>query len=157
MTKDLTTSFHFLCRNDLWKREKPYSLKFIPKADFPKNNGQRAQKDGILVEDIRGRESNFSFEKNGFAIMRIDDSRMTYSDFDNPDIINAIYLKQIAHGLQELLGAERVQIFDCLVLFMGNHTFGRSYVNSTTAPECEKTLLNRQWQQLASLPAVLQT
>lgn len=115
MTKDLTTSFHFLCRDDLWKHEKPYSLKFIPKADFPKNNGQRAQKDGIIVEDIRGRESEFSFEKNGFAIMRLGESHMTYSDFDNSDIINAIYLKQIALGLQELLGARRVQIFDCLL------------------------------------------
>lgn len=116
MNKDLTTSFHFLCRDDQWKHEKPYSLKFIPKADFPKTNGQRAQKDGILVEDIRGRESEFSFQKNGFAIMRLGEIHMSRSDFDNPDIVNAIYLKQIAVGLQELLGAQRVQIFDCLVL-----------------------------------------
>lgn len=115
MYKNVVTSFYSLPKDSLWEEEKPYTLKFQPVGDFPGTNRERVEKKGILVEDIRGRESLFSIDRNGFAIMRLKDPTMTYQDFHDDEKVKSLYLKTVAEELKNFLGARRVQIFDFVV------------------------------------------
>jgi hypothetical protein len=115
MGKDVIASFYFLPKDPLWEKEKPYTLKFQPAEKFPGTNGARVEVKEILVEDIRGRESSFSMDKNGFAVMKLENLGMTYDDFHDDSKVESVYLKNLAGGLKAFLGAKRVQIFDFVV------------------------------------------
>ncbi|KAF2124978.1 putative CmcJ-like methyltransferase [Dothidotthia symphoricarpi CBS 119687] len=107
------TSMYLLERNPLWKSVKPYDLKFSPPEGFPKSNAVPRKHDGIQVEDIRGREHEFSLAKNGFALIPMDVS-MSVQDFENfnGDELSSRFFKPVADSLKIFLGAERVQVFD---------------------------------------------
>ena len=121
----LASFFFFLPRSSRWQKEKPYTLKFQPVKDFPVTSEQRVEVKDILVKDIRGQESSFSLEKNGFAVMQLKELDMTYEDFSDDAKVKSVYLKAVAKELQAYLGASRVQIFDVLVLISQEH-FGSS-------------------------------
>jgi hypothetical protein len=93
--------------------EKPYQLKFEPPEGFPATN-ITSREHAPKVEDIRGREYEYSVAKTGFAIMHLPDD-IAYEDYDNEDIIQQVYFKQVAEGLQDSLQASRVQIFEHVV------------------------------------------
>lgn len=115
MAAEVLTSFYFLPKDPLWEKEKPYTLKFQPAEKFPGTNGARVEVDNILVEDIRGRESSFSIEKNGFAVMPLKNIGMKYEDFHDDQKVESVYLRNLAAELKVFLGASRVQIFDFVV------------------------------------------
>ncbi len=117
MGKDVHAAFHFLAQDPRWTQEKPYSLKFQPIKDFPISNAERPEKTDVLVQDIRGKESSFTIDENGFAIMRFEEINMTYEDFGDPARIESMYLKAVGTQLRSFLGASRVQIFDYAVSF----------------------------------------
>lgn len=106
-------SISFISKDELYQREKPYSLKFTPPAGLPKSNVRGHTHDQIL-EDIRSREDQFNIEKNGFALVSLPEA-LTYEDFDDESKVQHVYLPQIAQLLQDMLGASRVQIFEHLV------------------------------------------
>ena len=85
---------------------------------------QRVEVKDILVKDIRGQESSFSLDKNGFAVMQLKEPGMTYEDFRDDAKLKSVYLKAVAKELQIYLGASRVQIFDVLVLASFCEHFG---------------------------------
>jgi hypothetical protein len=62
-------------------------------------------------EDIRGREADYSVARHGFAIMQLTET-MSRTDYDDDSQVRQVYLKQVADGLKESLGASRVQIFE---------------------------------------------
>jgi len=107
------TSMYFLRRDELWQHIKPYELKFDPPDAFPKTNATPDKCDGIRVEDIRGREADFTIKENGFTVMRLDAS-VTLQDFQtlSGDDLAERYFKPLSDALKRLMGAERVQIFD---------------------------------------------
>ena len=110
----ITASMNFLLRDSLYKEERPYLLIFQPPAGFPKQNIKLEKKTGLKIEDIRGREQQFSLEKNGFQITKIR-SRMSPEDFDSEDLVKKVYLKEAADHVRELFGAQKVQIFEHLL------------------------------------------
>lgn len=128
MGGDVLASFFFLPKSSRWEKEKPYTLKFQPADDFPVTSEQRVEVEGILVKDIRGQESSFSLDKNGFAVMPMKELDMAYEDFSDDDKVKFVYLKAVAKQLQAYLGASRVQIFDVLVSvsFRFQVQFGKS-------------------------------
>ncbi|KAJ4350300.1 uncharacterized protein N0V89_008921 [Didymosphaeria variabile] len=104
---------YLLDRDPLWSTLKPYELKFDPPPGFPKSNAVPRKNDGIVVKDIRGREADFSIEKNGFAIMGVD-SDITVQDFVrcDGDELAKRYFKPLADTLKAFLRADRIQIID---------------------------------------------
>ena len=123
MPINVQSSLYYLARDELWKTETPYSLRFKPPGDFPKSNGSNIKIDDILIEDIRGSEQHFGLEETGFTVLRLD-APMSYEDFKAPDKVQTIYLKYVAHTLKATLQADRVQIFDyqvnsraCVLMF----------------------------------------
>ncbi|KAF2676244.1 putative CmcJ-like methyltransferase [Lentithecium fluviatile CBS 122367] len=107
------TSMYLLRRDVLWESVKPYELKFDAPGGFPKTNAVPHKCEGMSVEDIRGREEEFSLEKNGFAVIGLD-APVSLNDFQNlpAEELTERYFKPLADTLQAFLRAERVQIFD---------------------------------------------
>ena len=104
---------NFLAHDRLYDEEKPYLLKFDPPSGFSQSNyniDTRQQ----LIQDIRGREKDFSIAKNGFAIMSLH-TELSYEDFDDETKLREVYFPEVADALRKLLGAFRVQIFEHLV------------------------------------------
>ncbi|KAF1957690.1 hypothetical protein CC80DRAFT_546755 [Byssothecium circinans] len=99
---------YLLRRDTLWNSVKPYELKFDT-AEIPKTNAVPEKCEGLEVEDIRGREKEFSLEKNGFAVINI--SPVSMKDFQTPqsECLTDAYFKPLAETLKEFLGAERIR------------------------------------------------
>jgi len=109
----VTSSVHFFDASSPRRYEKPYQLKFEGPDDFPTTNIATKEYDQKFV-DIRGREADFSVARHGFTIMRLEET-LTHADYDDDGQVQRVYLKQVADGLKELLGASRVQIFEHVV------------------------------------------
>ena len=109
----IETSLNFLKRDKLYEHEKPYQLKYAAAERIPISNLRLEKQDNIKVTSIRDREAQFSFEKNGFAVLRMNED-IPYDDFSNPDGIRR-YLDIVSVHLENLLGADKVQAFQYVV------------------------------------------
>jgi hypothetical protein len=63
----------------------------------------------VRIEDARGRESEFTLDRNGFALVQAP-SRVW--DFYNPDEVKSVYYPEVERLLRDTLGASRVVVFD---------------------------------------------
>lgn len=107
------TSMHFLARDDLYEKEKPFQLKYAAAEGIPKSNFRLQKQDPIKISNLRGREQQLSLEKNGFAVLKLDE-KIPYDDFNNPDGIRR-YLEAVSDNLKEFLRADKVQVFQYVV------------------------------------------
>ena len=112
------SSMHFFVRDKLYDNEKPFQLKFTPEDGVPMSNYRLEKRDGIKITSMRGHENQFSFEKNGFAVVKMD-RETPYTEFNNAEGIQK-YLRTVVQSVQALLGADKVQVFSYAVCFRGN-------------------------------------
>lgn len=54
--------------SERWLKEKPFLLDYTPEPPAVKTNAI-VEPNEISIEDIGGKEDEFSFEKNGFSIL----------------------------------------------------------------------------------------
>lgn len=118
----LQGSMYFLERLSLYNTEKPYELRYTPAPDQPKTNMKLEKADCLTMTNIRGREDDFSFRNNGFALVHLD-SKMRPEDFEVRSKVIKQYLPIVADTVKEILGAQRVQIFDYVVSDSYCHIF----------------------------------
>lgn len=104
---------HFLTRDKLYEHEKPYQLKYVAAKGIPTSNIRLQKQEPIQVNSIRGQERQFSLEKNGFAVLKMD-KEVPYDDFSNPEGIRR-YLNMVAEQLKTRLGADKVQVYQYVV------------------------------------------
>jgi hypothetical protein len=102
--KSLTATLHYLKRGP----EKPVRYVFDPPPGVPQWNGIDDPRE-IRIEDGRGREHEFSLDRNGFAIVS---SPSRVADFYSDEEIKRTYYPEVEQLLRDKLGAERVFIFD---------------------------------------------
>ena len=107
------TSLNFLKRDELYEREKPYQLKYAPAEGIPISNLRLEKQHNIKITSIRDREAQFTFEKNGFTVLRLNED-IPYDEFSNPDGIRR-YLDMVSTHLKNLFGADKVQAFQYVV------------------------------------------
>ncbi len=62
-----------------------------------------------VVHDARGREAEFSLDKNGFQFVRWPSVE---KDFTDDNVIKEKYYPEVERILKEVTGAKRVHIFD---------------------------------------------
>jgi hypothetical protein len=105
----IRTTAHFLTRNDLYRTEKPYSLRFPPPEGFSRQSTQLEEHE-ISVQDIR-KSKPLSFALEGCTVLGLQSS-MKYEDYDDEEKVKVIYLKEVAGCLREFFGASKVQIFE---------------------------------------------
>ena len=114
MSHDVCTGLYFLDRDSLYERERVYELDYDPGNGFPTTNMKLTKFDDLNIQDVRGRKDDLSFDAQGFAIMELD-TTMSIEDFEDPNKVEEVYLKEVCEKLLRLLGASRVQVFDQLV------------------------------------------
>ncbi|KAF9888436.1 hypothetical protein FE257_008714 [Aspergillus nanangensis] len=114
---DIHASFNFMKQVELYDKVKPYSIdNEIKKWDgpIPRTNYRNSVVEDVVVKDLRGREGQFTFEKNGFAVIELDSS-MAYEDYSDPVKLYNIYLQEVAACLIQYFSATSVHIFNVVV------------------------------------------
>ena len=110
---------NFLARDALYEQEKPYQLRYAAEEGIPTSNLRYEKQHPIKISNMRCQEQGFSFESNGFAVLKLDDE-MSCDDFSNPECIRR-YLEVVSESLRALLGANKVQVYQytvCLRLYI---------------------------------------
>lgn len=114
--KSLYVPMSFISPISLYDTVKPYSISTdveswigsIRRSNFQKNVRN------VLIQDIRGREGEFSFEENGFAVIDLKTS-MLYEDFADPVKLADIYVQEVGACLLDYFGATSLQAFSVIV------------------------------------------
>ena len=102
--KTLTSTLHYLKRSP----EKPASYRIEPPPGVPWWNGIDDPHD-VTIEDARGRESEFTLDRNGFALVK---APTGVADFYSPEEIKRVYYPEVERLVRDKLGASRVFVFD---------------------------------------------
>jgi hypothetical protein len=63
----------------------------------------------VLIQDGRGRETEFSLDRNGFQLVR---APTKVQDFYNREEVKSVYYPEVERLLRDTLGASRVVVFD---------------------------------------------
>src|SRR6516165_4911675 len=90
--KTLTSTLHYLHRG----AEKPAYYRIDPPAGVPKWNGLDDPRQ-VAIEDARGRESEFTLDRNGFALIK---APTAVADFYSPEEIERVYYPEVERLLQ---------------------------------------------------------
>src|SRR5205823_10864294 len=102
--KSLTATLHYLKRGP----EKPVRYVFDPPPGVPQWNGIDDPRE-IRIEDGRGREQEFSLDRNGFQLVK---APSQVRDFYSDEEIKRTYYPEVEQLLRDKIGASRVVIFD---------------------------------------------
>jgi hypothetical protein len=102
--KTLTATLHYLKRG----AEKPAYYRMEPPPGLPRWNGIDDPHD-VTIEDARGRESEFTLDRNGFALV---EAPTGVADFYSEEEIRRVYYPEVERLLRVMLGASRVFVFD---------------------------------------------
>lgn len=82
-------------------------MKRNPPPGVPRSNVKTLDYDGIVIQDVRGHETMFSLEVNGFAF----DTLQAVNDFDTPGATQA-YLDQVREYLSKTLHCDDVRVYE---------------------------------------------
>jgi hypothetical protein len=102
--RNLTATLHYLKRGP----EKPTYYRIEPPPGVPQWNGIDDLRE-VQIEDARGRESEFTLDRNGFALVK---APTVVTDFYDPEEIKRVYYPEVERLLRDTLGASRVFVFD---------------------------------------------
>ncbi|MCS3451230.1 MULTISPECIES: CmcJ/NvfI family oxidoreductase [Bradyrhizobium] len=102
--RNLTAKLHYLKRG----AEKPTFYRIEPPPGVPQWNGIDDERE-VSIEDARGREAEFSLDRNGFALAK---APTAVASFYDPEEIKRVYYPEVEQLLRSTVGASRVFIFD---------------------------------------------
>jgi len=100
----LTTTLYYLERGD----EKPAYYRIDPPPGAQKWNAKNDPRE-VTIEDARGRESEFTIDRNGFQLVK---APTVVRNFYDPDEIKRVYYPEVEQLLKDKLGCSRVFVFD---------------------------------------------
>src|SRR5215831_13323172 len=86
-SKTLTSTLHYLNRGT----EKPAYYRIEPPPGVPKWSGTDDPRE-VTIEDARGRESEFTLDRNGFALVK---APTTVADFYDPEEIKSVCYPEV--------------------------------------------------------------
>src|ERR1041384_661009 len=102
--KSLRATLHYLERGT----ENPARYRIEPPPGAPRWNGIDDPRE-VRIEDARGRESEFTLDRNGFALIK---APTAIPDFFAPAEIKRFYYPKAEPLGRAPLGASRVSVFD---------------------------------------------
>jgi hypothetical protein len=102
--RTLAAMLHYLKRG----AEKPARYLTEPPPGVPVWNGIDDPQE-VLITDARGREGEFTLDRNGFALIK---APTAVADFYSREEIERVYYPEVERLLRQTLGASRVVIFD---------------------------------------------
>jgi hypothetical protein len=104
LSRNLTATLNYLKPSS----EKPTYYVVDPPPGVPRWNGVDDPRE-VFIEDARGREAEFTLDRNGFALIK---EPTAVADFYDPEEIGRVYYPEIERLLRDKLGASRVFVFD---------------------------------------------
>ena len=110
----MLASICFLPRLELYKSEKPYSIRYEPHGDVPQTNMNPEAVDNIPIKDLRPCKDKLKFQEDGFIVKELK-SELRYEDYDSPDAVSETYVGEVAEMLREVTGSKNVAILEYLV------------------------------------------
>ncbi|KAF2455840.1 hypothetical protein BDY21DRAFT_348839 [Lineolata rhizophorae] len=110
-TIDILTDLVYLKHDDIHLTEKPYKLQYDPGEGLPRTNCTNQTQGGVRIRDFRGKEAQFSLERQGFAVHKLA-SKLSPSDFYDEAKVKKIYYEELKAVLKADLGATRVEILE---------------------------------------------
>lgn len=144
-THKITASLRFLERSPLYEKEKPYTIdSSIPawEANIERTNF-RADAHEVVVTDIRGKEGQFTFDANGFAVIETE-SEMSYEDFQDRKKVETVFCEEMASSLLQYFNdAAAIRVFDIEVSAAQIAAVGLSLCSSLFAGSSKTSTFSR--------------
>lgn len=88
--------------------DEPYQYVFTP-PDGVAHNNLGSESRSVVVHDVRGREGEYSLDKNGFQFVHWPSTEKAFMD---PELIKTKYYAEVEELLKSVTGGKRVFIFD---------------------------------------------
>jgi hypothetical protein len=104
LARNLTATLAYLKRGP----ERPAYYVIDPPPGVPRWNGVDDPHE-VFIEDARGRESEFTLDRNGFALVK---APSAVADFYDSEEIKRVYYPEVERLLRDTLEASRVVVFD---------------------------------------------
>lgn len=108
---DILTNLIFLKPDEKYQYEKPYRLRYDPGGTIPRTNCETQVQKDVLVHDIRGTESKYTLDRNGFQVLKVE-SRLTPEEFHDREKVKSVYYEELGQLLKRTFGAKRVEILE---------------------------------------------
>ena len=109
--QDLVIELVFLEHDSRHRTEKPYKLQYDPGDEIPRWNCQNEPHNGIRIEDMRGREHDFSISTHGFQVMKLS-SQLPAVDFYDDAKVKTVYYDELKTLLKASFRADGVEILE---------------------------------------------
>ncbi|KFY73892.1 hypothetical protein V499_06060 [Pseudogymnoascus sp. VKM F-103] len=107
----IITSLRFLAPSPRWLTEKPFCLSIPLPEGQPRSNTITCTVPDSIVGNVRGMESLFQLDKNGFEFSSLPPLPQDLN-FEDHSAFEAGYLKDMADFLKKKLNADAVFVFD---------------------------------------------
>lgn len=111
---DVWAEAFFLARDERYTTEKLYRLQ-EPSEVLPGTNVKPDKINDLLIRDLRGKEHEYTFDEQGFAVMEME-SALSYEEFSDPQRVEDIYLEELGTCLLEYFKGDSIQFFDRVVV-----------------------------------------
>jgi hypothetical protein len=108
---DVVTNLIFLEKDSKHETEKPYKLQYDPGPGLPRWNCKNESHDGITIHDIRGKESKFTVENQGFEVAKLS-TELSPEDFTDEDKVRKVYYNELKDLCKRRFGAQRVEVLE---------------------------------------------
>ena len=103
------SEINFLKSSALFDSEKPFAFRYDVSGQDVSQTNMDFEPRPCVLSNIRGVESQFSLEKQGFEILPVSNA-VPYDGFFAEESVQP-YLRTLEHLLKKRLGASRVQAF----------------------------------------------
>src|SRR5277367_5546670 len=105
-------NMYFLSRDEKYREEKPYTLRYAPDDGFPQTNIDRTEY-SIRFHNMRT-EQNLAYNKCGFRVANLQ-SQMKYEDYDDVDKVESIHRLEVAEFVKQAMKASSAEVLDYVV------------------------------------------
>jgi hypothetical protein len=105
-------NMYFLSRDEKYREEKPYTLRYTPDDGFPQTNIDRTEY-SIRFQNMRT-EQNLVYNKCGFRVANLH-SQMKYEDYDDVEKVESIHRPEVAECVKQALKASSAEVLDYVV------------------------------------------
>jgi len=112
-------NMYFLSRDEKYREEKPYTLRYAPDDGFPQTNIERTEY-SIKFYNMRAQQ-DLVYSRCGFQVANLQ-SQMKYEDYDDVKMVESIHQPEVAECVKGALKASSAEVLDYVVC----HVFCRS-------------------------------
>jgi hypothetical protein len=107
-------NMYFLSRDEKYREEKPYTLRYTPDDGFPQTNIDRTEY-SIRFHNMRT-EQNLVYDRCGFRVANLQ-SQMKYEDYADEDRVESIHRPEVAECVKQAMKASSAEVLDYVVSY----------------------------------------